>query len=495
MATEEVECRVDLATTATPFRHYHEECVGSGHAALALRADWQAQLLRCHQDLGFRCVRFHGLLNDDMGVGLGRPDRPEHHFHNVDLVFDFLVDIGMRPFVELSFMPTVLASGSQTAFHYRANVTPPRDFGQWEELIRVLVQHLADRYGRDEVAQWSFEVWNEPNLQFFWAGTQQDYFELYRRSATAVKSVDPAFRVGGPASARDGWVPELIAFCRKNDVPLDFVSTHHYPTDYEPPKPEAAPADLAELLTFDVEERIAASPRGILTEWAGETCERAEGLPLYYTEWNSSASCSDHYHDEPYAAAFILKTIADNDGLVDGYAYWTFSDIFEEVGFRSPPFHGGFGLLTIHGIEKPAYHAFRFLHDLGNERLRVHGSGRSVEAMAVTSGPILHVLFWNYDVPGSDIRPAEVRLSVAHADGRLRATIERVDREHGNPKAQWEEMGSPHHLTVDQVAQLRRASQVDAEELPVQQSNGEQLVEFNLPPWSVARITLWPVNV
>ena len=490
MAVEQIELEVDLTDTATPFRHYYEMCVGSGHAALALRADWQAQLRKCREELGFRYVRFHGLLDDDMSIVLGTPERPAYHFHNVDLIYDFLLGIGMRPLVELSFMPSVIASGSQTAFHYGGNVTPPRDFARWEELICVLVRHLADRYGRREVARWLFEVWNEPNLPYFWAGTQGDYFELYRRTAAAIKSVDMHFRVGGPATARDDWVPEMIEFCRGNDVPLDFISTHHYPTDFEPEAAGEEGLDVPELLSRDLEARMARAPKGVLTEWVRRTREQASDLPLYYTEWNSSPSCTDHFHDEPYAAAFILKTIAGNDGLVDAYSYWTFSDIFEEVGLRSRPFHGGFGLLTIHGIEKPAYQAYRFLHELGGERLPVVGSGEPVEAMATIDVSSLQVLLWNCDVPGSDLPAARVRLLAANAGNPLRATVERVDEHHANPRAAWENMASPGYLTAAQVDELKDAATPQVEGLEVEQDEDGQAVTHDMPPWSIARVVL-----
>jgi xylan 1,4-beta-xylosidase len=482
MSEEIVQFKVDLADTASQFRHYYEVCVGGGHAALALRADWRSHMRKCRDELGFQYVRFHGLLGDDMSVCLGSPEHPEHHFYNVDLIFDFLLEIGMRPFIGLSFMPTPLASGTRTVFHYRGNATPPRDFGQWEDLVRDLARHLAGRYGREEVANWYFEVWNEPNLEHFWAGTQEQYFQLYRHSATAVKFVDPNFRVGGPATARNGWVAEFIEFCTKQGVPLDFVSTHHYPTE------AAVAPDLA------MEDQMAASPRGILTKWVKETRAHAGTLPLHYTEWNTSPSSRDPYHDDPYAAAFILKTIADNDGLVDTYSFWTFSDIFEEVGFPSQPFHGGLGLLSIGGIEKPSYHAFRFLHDLGQERLPVEGAGRTVEAMAVSSGPKTHVLFWNYDVPRSGIRPSHVRLTIVRTGGRVKAVLERVDADHANAKAAWERMGRPHYLTRDEVEKLRRAAAVKTEALRVQGSEEEQVVEFTLPPFGIARLTLSPAE-
>ena len=185
--------------TALP--HFWEHTVGSGHATLGLRADWRAQLTRAHHDLGMQHVRFHGILSDDMGTLVCEGAEFFYSFSNADRIFDFLLSIGMRPFVELSFMPTALASGDQTVFHYRANVTPPKDYAQWSVLIRKLVNHWVSRYGIDEVRQWFFEVWNKPNLTAFGSGKQDDYFELYRYTAEAIKSVDRGLKVGGPATA------------------------------------------------------------------------------------------------------------------------------------------------------------------------------------------------------------------------------------------------------------------------------------------------------
>ena len=193
-----VEFQCDLAEPGEDFPHFWEHCVGSGHAALALRADWQAQMRRAHDELGFRHVRFHGLLDDDMGTLIEQNDQPLYSFFNADRIFDFLLSIGMRPFVELSFMPGMLASTGQTIFRYRANVSPPKDFGQWAALIAKLVAHWVDRYGADEVRKWFFEVWNEPNLDAFGSGKQDGYFRLYAITARAIKSVDPRLKVGGP---------------------------------------------------------------------------------------------------------------------------------------------------------------------------------------------------------------------------------------------------------------------------------------------------------
>ncbi len=211
-------CR--LSGPAKRLVHFWQHTVGSDHAPVALRADWQAQLRRCRRELGFRHVRFHGLLSDDVGTLIRHQERVLHSFFNADQIVDFLLSTGMKPFVELSFMPTALASGDRTVFHYRGNVTPPRDYGEWEALVRGLVSHWVDRYGAAEVRRWFFEVWNEPNLEAFWTGSRQDYFRLYRQTAAAIKEVEPSLRVGGPATANNEWIAEFLDFCEAEGVPV-----------------------------------------------------------------------------------------------------------------------------------------------------------------------------------------------------------------------------------------------------------------------------------
>jgi xylan 1,4-beta-xylosidase len=193
----------------------------------ALRVDWQAQLARAHRQLGFEHVRFHGILDDDMGTLVCQSERLVYSFFNADQIMDFLLSLGMRPFVELSFMPATLSSAGNTVFRYRGNITLPRDLNAWETLIARLVGHWFERYGRDELRHWYFEVWNEPNLPAFFTGRQEDYFSLYRAAAGAIKAVDPQLRVGGPATAANAWLTELLTFCEKQGGPAGFVRRHY----------------------------------------------------------------------------------------------------------------------------------------------------------------------------------------------------------------------------------------------------------------------------
>ncbi|MDQ6654049.1 MAG: glycosyl hydrolase [Acidobacteriota bacterium] len=461
-----------------PLPHFWEQTVGSDHAPVALRADWQRQLQRCHNELGFRYLRFHGLLSDDLGTLIRQKNKLVYSFFNADQICDFLLSIGMKPFVELSFMPKALSSGNKTVFNYAANVTPPRDFKQWATLISRLVSHWVDRYGAAEVREWFFEVWNEPNLKSFWTGTQRDYFRLYRYTAEAIKQVDESLRVGGPATAKSEWIEEFVNFCERNKVPADFISTHQYPTDALGTEDD------------DTEVQLFKSQRGLMREVAQDTRRRARGRPVYYTEWNSSSNPRDPLHDESYAAAFAVSTILEARFLVEGYSFWTFSDIFEENYFPSVPFHGGFGLLNLHGIPKPTYRAFEVLHGIGTEQLLVDGLHETVDCFVIRKNSTLTVMLTNHTTPGHSIETERIEVRLANALEPYQACVQRIDQEHANPKLVWQEMGHPEYLTAKDVEQLEEASLLVKERQSWSYKDGEVFLKTTLPPHAVAAITL-----
>ncbi len=467
----------NLAEPVTALPHFWEHTVGSDHAPVALRADWQRQLQRCHKELGFQYVRFHGLLSDDMGTLVMEKNQLLYSFFNADKIFDFLLSIGMKPFVELSFMPTALASGNKTVFNYKANVTPPRDYKKWATLIQKLISHLVERYAVAEVREWFFEVWNEPNLKSFWTTTQRDYFKLYRYTAEAIKQVDASLRVGGPATAKSEWIEEFVNFCERNKVPVDFITTHQYPTD-----------------GFESDEetgvQLFKSQRGIMREVAQDTYRQARGRPVHYTEWNSSSNPRDPLHDESYAAAFAVATIMEAKGLVDGYSFWTFSDIFEENYFPSEPFHGGFGLLNLHGIPKPTYRAFELLHNIGTEQFLVDGLHETVDCSVIRKDSTVTVLLTNHATPGHSIKTEHLEIRLNNVPEPSDAHIQRVDADHANPKLLWEEMGQPEYLTAKDVEQLQEASILMKEKQRFSYEDGAIFLKTDLPPHAVAAITV-----
>lgn len=494
-----VSLKVDLNAPARPYPHYWELCVGSCHAATILREDVREHIRAAHRDCGFRYLRFHGLFDDDMSVVI-QPMMPwgelQISFYNIDCIFDFLLETGMKPFVELGFMPEAFASGKTTLFHYKANNTPPKDYGQWADFIKQFAEHLLSRYGKEEVSQWFFEVWNEPNLKFFFSGTRDDYFKLYETTARALKSVDPCFRVGGPATSVNAWIPPFRAFCEGNGVPLDFISTHHYPSDdplstfgmNEGTADDSGLPSMEDLMTLpkeELQERLKGlfghekqNPRDILFQMTRKAKEEAGDYPLYYTEWNGSKE-----FDTCYQSAFIVQTVAYNDGLVEGYSFWTVSDIFEEMGMLRGPFKDAFGIQTNHGVPKPAYRAFEALHKAGDSRLPVEGGSRTAEGFALTDGRTATIFIYNHDIERRDVRPEEIELTIK---GRIVDSVRKavIDAEHCNPKAAWEAMGSPEYLDKAQVEALKAASVLHYEDVPAP-ADGEGSYLFTAAPESV----------
>jgi xylan 1,4-beta-xylosidase len=457
--------RADVRDVRGPLPATPKVCVGAGRVAEGLRADWQRQLAHVKQECGFTYLRMHGLLGDDMGVYReDKQGRPEYNWQYIDEVYDFLLRIHMKPFVELGFCPGALASGSKTIFWWKGNVTKPKDPKKWEDLIRALVAHFTERYGEAEVRTWYFEVWNEPNLDAFFAGNQQDYFELYARTARAIKSVSPAYRVGGPATAGCAWLPEFIRYCAAKRVPVDFVSTHDYAVDVGhldetgtagtifSHNPRSISGNVLRM-----REQIAASPM--------------PNLELHFTEWSASYTPTDPIHDSFHSATFILDKLKQSGTAANSMSYWVFTDIFEEAGPRFQPFHGGFGLLNYQDIRKPAFFAYQFLHRLGPTELRCDDAASYVTK---DKDGNLQILLWDFTVANPeksennqifykrDLPPASkgsVAIHLTHVPpGRYTETLYQVGYRVNDAYAAYKDLGSPAQLTRAQVAALKAAS-------------------------------------
>src|ERR1700728_335279 len=438
---------VDAQAPAHPFPHFWEQVFGSGRAILSLRDSYRSDLRAVKQITDFTYVRFHGIFNDEVGIySEDSQGHPLYNFSYVDQIYDGLLAAGVRPFVEISFMPNQLAaSHTLHPFWYHPNVAPPKDWGRWDDLVAAFVHHLIERYGIDEVAQWYFEVWNEPNLDF-WAGQpkQETYWELYDQTAAAINKVSPRLRVGGPATAQAAWVDAFIKHCAEKQIPLDYVSTHVYANDTAQDifgTQETIPRDRMVCRAVDkVHSQIEAS--------------RMPNLPLIWSEFNASYKNEPEVTDSIYMGPWMADTIRQCDGLVDIMSYWTFSDVFEEKGVVDTPFYVVYGLVAEDDIPKPAFNAFKLLHQLGDQRLQLDSDSALLTRRAEGT---LVLAVWNYAPPEQSGSPRTVTLQLKNTNAK-RAYISRVDAEHGDVHHVYEKMGDPRYPTQKEIQQLRRAA-------------------------------------
>ena len=446
---------IDASAPTHPFPHYWEKMFGSGRAILSLRESYRHDLREVRQITGFEYIRFHAIFHDEVGV-YDEDDQghPQYNFSYVDQIYDGLLANGVKPFVELSFMPKKLAAKEAIhAFWYKQNVSPPKDWDKWDGLITEFAKHLVDRYGMDEVSQWYFEVWNEPNLDF-WVGDpkQETYWQLYDHTARALKQVNPRLRVGGPSTAQAAWADAFIQHCAEGKVPVDFVSSHVYGNDKA--------QDV-----FKTDEQI---PRDRMVCRAVKKVHDEirssvmPNLPLIWSEYNASYFNEPSVTDSIYMGPWLADTIRQCDGLTEMMSYWDFSDVFEEQGVVKQPFYGGFGLMAADSIPKPAYNAFQILHELGDERIAVDDSSVLVTRRKDGS---LAVAAWNMVPPDQTGSTKTIHLRFEHLPAGRRAFISRVDREHGDVHPAYEHMGQPLYPTQQQIKALQQAAQLPAPEI------------------------------
>ena len=434
---------IDANAPATPFPHYWEQMFGSGHAILSLRESWRNDLRAVKQVTDFQWVRFHGILDDEVGLySRNQQCQQVYNFAYVDEIYDGLLQNGVRPLVEISFMPKQMAANPNDlhVFWYHPNVSPPESWTEWDDLITRFAQHLVARYGIDEVSQWYFEVWNEPNIDF-WGGIprQASYFELYDHTARDLKAVSPRLRVGGPATAAASWIPAFLKHLSENHVPIDFVSTHGYADDtVENLFGNENPVPMDDRVC----EAVASVRRQI-------DASAVPDLPLFWTEWNVQGM--DNSRDTIFVGPAVANTIRECDGKVNEMSFWTFSDVFEENGPIAKPFEGDFGLRAKGGINKPSYYAFALLHQLGEKR--IPSTSKDVIVTQATNGNLV-VAAWNLVDPGQHGITRTVDLVFRGVQANATVTIQTVDQDHGNVLPKYKAMGSPTDPTPAEVREL-----------------------------------------
>jgi xylan 1,4-beta-xylosidase len=466
---------VDTSAPAHPLPHFWEEMFGSGRAILSLRDSYRRDLRDVKSATDFKYVRFHAILNDEVGVyGEDASGAPVYNFSYVDQIYDGLLQNGVRPFVEISFMPRKLAAQLiYQPFWYAPIVSPPASYEKWGDLISHFAQHLIERYGIDEVSQWYFEVWNEPNLDF-WGGNpkEETYDHLYDVTAQSLKAVSPRLRVGGPATAQAAWVDRFIRHCVEKHVPVDFVSTHVYGND--------SSKDV-----FGTEEAIPRTQmvcRAVQKVHEQVEASSLPSLPLIWSEYNASYKNEPDVTDSVFMGPYLADTIRQCDGLVDMMSYWTFSDVFEEQGVVKQPFYGGYGLIAEDGLPKPAFNAFKMLHRLGVQRL---ANDSQSALITKRSDGILVIAVWNLFLPEEKGTAKIITIKFKGKPVGRRAVIYQLDAAHGSLLPAYEAMGRPVYPTLKQIKELRDAAELPRPETKTLQ-NGE--LKLNLPAQALAVI-------
>ena len=448
---------IDAKAPTTPRDRFYDLSVGSDYPGTLLRDDSLAQMKTARDELGFRYVRFHAIFHDVLGTYRVVDGKPVYDWTKIDELYDRLLKMGVKPFVELGFTPDAMKTSNQTIFYWKGNTSHP-DPKQWAALVDAFVRHCQQRYGEAEVRSWYFEVWNEPNLDGFWErGDQKAYFELYDVTAKAIKAIDPALRVGGPSTAGAAWVPEFLDHVSKSGAAVDFVTTHTYGVDSGfldekgqedtklSPSPDAIIGDVRK-----VRNEIAAS--------------KYPQLPLYFTEWSSSYNPRDKVHDSYIGAAYILSKLKGSRGLAQGMSYWTYTDLFEEPGPQNKPFEGGFGLMNPQGVRKAPYFSYKYLHALSGKEIPVQDG----QVMAASDGKAVRAVAWDFQLPPQPVSnrsfysrvlpatpSAPLALSIRHAKpGKYRLQVRRTGFRANDAYTAYIEMGMPDKLAPEQLEKL-----------------------------------------
>jgi len=511
--------KADAKAPGKPLDHYWSKCVGAGRANEGLRASWLEQLSLAQKECGFRYCRFHGLFHDDMFVMRVVDGKTVYNWQYIDDLFDRMLAMQVRPFVELGFFPKDI-SAPATCFWWGGHGTPPADFTAWKDLVTAFVNHCIARYGREEVHKWYFEVWNEPNLNGFWNGTKEQYFEMYKITASAIKAIDPALQVGGPATSsyhpdegvyeklskqneikpedfeniqcKGPWIEDFLKYCESENLPVDFVSSHPYPTTY--------PFDEQKNY-FEMSRPVGCTHKDLtwLNDVVSKSRYKNAGIEL--TEWSSSPSSRDHTHDYLQAATYITKINLDCIGMANSLSYWTFTDVFEEAGAGNSMFHGGFGMINYQGIVKPAFHAYRFLNMLGDEEIS-RADGKIVTRNSKNG--FITALAYNYpaevktaipiakgnrDIPEKTLRtgtPQQINISLTHLKPGSVFQVEILDENNGNVLKKWFEMGMPDPASREQTRQLKSYAMATRKYKLTADKNGNLQWNETLLPWAVA---------
>ncbi len=387
---------LDVRGSQKKLRHSWRTMLTITSASAILLSDNQELLKRVQSEIGYRYIKFNGILSDDMHIySEDRDGRPVYSFIYADKVFDFLLSIGLRPLVQLNFMPSALAREEKHLFGYL--VSEPRDLKRWTELVTALILHLQERYGRNELRSWLFSVWDQPDTpaSLFGFSSTEAFYSFYQATYQAVKGCDSQLSFGSPSTfyvlEKDyvNWYIPFISWCRSHRCMPDFLSFHFYDLIFAVQEGSRDTFGFPQAMNLrSTKDGFSAFISQVLKEHKELFAER---MPIYLTEWNNTPSQQDLLNDTCFKSCYIVRGILENYDQLDSYGYWSLTDWMGEAPQPPELFFGGSGLFTTARIPKASYYAFTLLKELGDTLL---GSG---EGYFVTrKEDSYQVLLYNY---------------------------------------------------------------------------------------------------
>lgn len=497
---DKMEISPDWNGKTTPIKPTWGGLANVDQALWMLRADMQEQMKMYRDEIGMKHVRAVGIFNDSLFTYARKPElffdkerveKPYVNWRSPFQIFDMLLDMDINPVITTCFMPSELASGKRTVFMTKSNVTPPKDWKEWEKFLKSFIGALVDRYGVNIMKNWYFEAWNEPNLGAFWQGGKEGYWQLYKILHNVIKEFSSDFKIGGPSTARGEWFPEFFDFAQKEGVTIDYMIGHCYNND------SASGAALSpfEGPQGDKENNSPNFLKGVIKGMRKFMDDAGFKGEFHMNEWGPSWYPSRRERETPSEAAFVVKTMNEVSQVADYYSFWCISDIYNQLGYNDAEFIGHYGMLTYNGLRKQSYHAHQLLNKMGDEQVALNKVVNDQStAMVTKSKEGVQVLAYNFKVDykygeATTAKPVEVMLPESINPDSIQ--LIKLDSIENNARKDWEDMGSPTYLKKQELEQLKVKNELytSSEKVKVKKEDKGYKATFNLETPGVAYLS------
>ncbi len=503
---------ISVSSATAQLKHTFRTFTAVARAKELLFSDVRQMLTEIQRNIGYEYIKFHGLLSDDMLVYDEDPmGNPRYSFVYIDKVIDFLLSIDLKPLIELSFMPKALALyPERTIYSSPFIISPPKDLKKWHDLIVALTSHLIERYGIRTVTGWLFCVWNEPDTSVTLFGFEKDsdFYDLYKTTYDAVKSVNKGIVFGSPSllvpyNVNRLWIRKFINWCTENHCLPEFMNIHFYDNDYSDDSlSQHTPAHPAHD-RLNMDENSFGKCIDLTKTLFNEL--NIGSLPIYLTEWNLTVSHRNLLNDTCFKSCYLAKNLLENYDSLDSFGYWVLTDAIEETQPSAEQFHGGLGLYTADGIKKPHYYTFDFINRLGNKLIE-KGDGYFI----TKSHKKIQIILYNYEhfnhlfaagetfdmtftkryTPFSQLGKMSASLQLCDISAKTCVIRQHIlNQKHGSAFDEWVRMGAP-KLNNESVEYLKR---ICVPELIIHTENiddGTITINANLDPLEVRLIEI-----